>query len=177
MAAISPLNTPRLWVDYNDGNHDHSIMVRFVLASGVGAAMTVVHNLFTGLSGALYAITILGARMSFADSPVSFPVVWSGDPSYGTGVQPAPSAPLELCYVGRTLNGVMGKWFVYGCSLGVPDEFRFFPGDNAALDSGRGAISDGVAGGTVVAIDGAQPNVYPYINIQFNSYWESQARR
>jgi len=177
MAPFSPLNTPRLWVDYNDGVHDHSLMIRFLLAAGASAAMGVAHNLFQALDGSLYTISILGARMAFADSPVSNPVTWSGDATYGTGALPPAGAPKELCFVGRTANGVMAKWFVYGSSAAVPDSYRFFPGDVGNLDAGVAAIRAGVTGGIVIAIDGAAPSVYPYINVQFNSYWESQARR
>lgn len=177
MTAISPLNTPRLWVDYNDGTHDHSIMFRFNLTATVGAAMEVAHSLFSGVQEELYTNTIKGARMAFADSPVSFPVLWSGNDTYGSGAQPAVSAPLELCWVGRTTAGRMAKWFLYGFKLGVPEDYRFFPGVDSVLDAGTAAIRAGVNEGTIIAIDTFQPSVYPYINIQWNSYWESQARR
>jgi hypothetical protein len=177
MAPLPPESTARLWVDYNDGTHDHSFLLRFAAGAGVSNAMVAAAAFLDALDPDLYAITIIGARTAAAGSVISTPVFWTGGGSYGTGAMPPVSAPVELCFVGRTTTGRMAKWFVYAWNRGMPGNYRFSPGEFSSLDNAVTTLRAHVTAGTVVAIDGAEPSVYPYVNIQNNSYWETQARR
>jgi hypothetical protein len=177
MAPLPPESTARLWVDYNDGQHDHTLLMRYAPSAGLGPAMDAAAEFLGAVGPSLYLITVIGARAANSGSVISQPEAWTGSSTYGTGAMPAVSAPVELCFVGRTILGRMAKWFVYGWKEGVPGAFRFFPGDFAALDNGVAALRTAALAGTIVGIDGAIPSVYPYVNIQNNSYWETQARR
>lgn len=177
MTALPPESTARFWLDYNDAVNDHTLLMRYPDGAGLSGIQGVMADFLTAIEPTLHAITVIGARWAALGSTVSIPTTWLGSPVYGVGVHPVVSGPLELCYVGRTTGGRMAKWFVYGTKLGVPDSYRFFPGDNADLDAGDLVLRSAGLAGSLLAIDGLGPSVYPYINIQFNSYWETQSRR
>lgn len=177
MAPLPPESTARFWVDYNDGNNDHSLLMRYAPSAGLSAIQAVAGQFLTALSPVLYLITILGARAANSGSVITVPEAWEGDATYGTGAQPPVAAPLELCFVGRTALGRMAKWFMYGFRNGLPASYRFFPSDDSNLDAAVTILRNAALTGKLLAIDGGVPGVYPYINIQWNSYWESQARR
>jgi hypothetical protein len=177
MAPYPPQTTARLWVDYSDGLHNHSAMFRFATIAGTGNAMDGADEFLTALSPDLVTITILGARAAAEGSVISVPLIWTGAAVYGSGAQTGVNEPKELCFVGRTGLGTMAKWFMYGSKAGIPNSYRYFPGELASLDAGVAALRGRVTDGTWVAIDTQPPSVYPYINIQWNSYWESQQRR
>jgi hypothetical protein len=177
MAPLPPENTARFWVDYNDGHNDHTLLMRYSPSAGLSAIQAVAADFLAALSPVLYLITITGARAANSGSVISVPESWGGDSTYGSSAQPAASAPLELCYVGRTTTGRMAKWFMYGFKGIVPGSFRFYPSDDSNLDAADTILRNAGLTGKLLAIDGELPSVYPYINIQFNSYWESQARR
>ena len=177
MAAYPPNATPRLWVDYSDGVHPHSMLFRFAAIAGIGNAMDAANEFLTALAGDMVEIVIIGARVAPEGVNVSAPVAWTGSGAYGSGVQTGANSPLELCFVGRTALGTMAKWFVYGTKAAIPNSYRYFPGQLASFDAAIAALRARVTDGTLVAIDTQPPSIYPYINIQNNSYWESQQRR
>jgi hypothetical protein len=177
MAPLPASNTPRFWLDYSDGVNDHSLLFRYAASAGLATTMTFVNQFLENLATDLYLLTIIGARAAASGSNISSPVDWTGASTYGTGAMPAVSAPVEIDYVGRTTLGHMAKWFVYGWSAGVPAAYRFPVVDLTSLANTFLVLRAAVAAGTVIAIDGEKPSVYPYVNIQNNSYWETQARR
>jgi hypothetical protein len=177
MAPLPPENTARFWVDYSDGNHPHTLLLRYSPSAGLSAIQAVAAEFLAALSTDLYLLTITGARAAASGSVVSVPEAWGGDATYGSAAQPPASAPLQLCFVGRTTFGRIAKWFMYGFKGVVPDSYRFFPGDDSVLDAAVTILRNAALTGKLLAIDGELPSVYPYVNIQFNSYWETQARR
>jgi len=177
MAPLAPNNTARLWVDYNDGTNDHTILFRHLDSVTPETVMDVAAAFFGAIEAQMYHFTIIGARIAASGVDVSIPTTWGGAAEYGVGVQPAVSSPLELNWLGRTSGGRMAKWYMYGYKFAVPEPYRFFPGDNTDLDGGMTILRTAAFAGSLVAIDGLAPSVYPYINIQWNSYWETQRRR
>lgn len=177
MAPLPENNTPRFWLDYNDGENDHSLMVRYV-ASGATLA-DVMDNLdavLVEMEPMLYAITITGARASASGSNFSLPVTWTGAAEYGADPMPTLLAPRETRWVGRSQLGRKVSWSFYGCKYTSPDSYRLTVGDLAAVGDVIAAIEAAITADVFVAIDLTAPAVYPYANVNFNSYWERQAR-
>lgn len=176
MAPVAPSNTPRFWLDYNDGANDHSQMWRCADESQFAALMVIVDGFWTDLTSSLYEITVLGARVADQGSDVSNPIAWTGASTYGSGAITPVSRPVELRFEGRDTLGRRVSWSVYGWKGGVAGNFRFSLGEFASLDNAVAALNGGVDDGIVVTIQGQLPIIKNYINIQNNSYWETKAR-
>lgn len=179
MAPLPPLpanNTARVFWDYSDGINEHTLMVRYAPSAGVDEASDRMHNFLVALAPTLYQITHRGFRAAASGSDISVPATWNGDTSYGTGTMPAVQAPRQLCFLARSSGGRRVRWFMWGFEGNTPDTYRFLSGANEALDAARLAIVAGQANGVFLSVDGANPVTYPYVNINYNSYYETQAR-
>jgi len=176
MAPYSPLNTPRFWLDYSDGVNSHAMMFRFANISQLETIKDGVAAYLTNLSPVLFLLTVQGARYSAADSPVSLPTIWGDAPTYGSGVMPDVQAPREIRFEGRTVNGVRASWSVYGATPGTPDTYRWSSEIIAEFSNALLQLQSMATDGLLVAVDLAAPQLYTYINVQYNSYWETRRR-
>lgn len=177
MAPLPENNTNRFWVDYNDGMNDHSLQVRYDdSGGGLTFAKSSAALFLTALSPQLYAITVTGARYSLATTTISLPTPWSASTTFGTGAMPGSVAPRQLCYLARDGQGRQVRWFVFGCKLETPNDYRFSLGENSDLAEAWGVISDAQNGGAFLSIAGLNPEMYSYIDVNFNSYYEAKTR-
>jgi hypothetical protein len=176
MAALPPENTRRIWVEYFDGVNNHEVMLRGDTDTTVGELMEVAHDFFTALEPKLYVITIIGVRYAETGSTISNPEVWTGDPSYGTGAMPAINAPREIAFEGRSPDGRLVSYSMFGSSVSTPADYRFSLGEDADLDNARNVLSVAHAAGILCTISGSSAILKTYINFNFNSYWEREAR-
>ena len=89
---------------------------------------------------------------------------------------PEREEPKESIWVGRSpTSGRRTRLSLYGAVYDTPANYRFGPGES--LLSGAGTIGDLNAPANVfLAIDGSKPNWYTYVNVNYNSYWETAAR-
>lgn len=175
MAALEPNNTNRLWLRYSDGVNEHELLVRFDdTTDKADLVMVELHNMFTALEPAIFALSIAGVRVSAEGGLLSFPMPWSGDPSYGTGAMPAKEAPRQACFLGRSSGGRRVRFFIFGADMTTPDLYRFNAtgGWADALD----VIVAAQTNGMFLAIDGLAPTMYNYIDVNYNSYWEQERR-
>lgn len=177
MAPLPPNGTARVWVDYSDGINDHSLMVRYdAEVTDASTALSAADAFLAALSPQLYLLTVTGARAQAAGTHISFPVVWDGDDTYGSGAMPGALAPRQLCFLGRTAGGRRVRWFVFGSKMDTPADFRFDLDDDASLENAYNIIVGSQLVGAFIAIDGANPVNYPYVDVNFNSYYEEKAR-
>lgn len=176
MAPLPENNTARLWVDYTDGINQHSIMFRTTESAGLTALMTIADDFLDALSPTLYLLTILAARVSAPASSISTPVGWTGAGTYGSGAMPAVRTPLQMCFLGRSTLGRRVRWFVFGTKVDPTATYRLNTADNADVQAARTVLVNGVNAGTLVAIDGDAPVIYAYVDQNYNSYWEAEAR-
>ena len=177
MAPLPENNTARLWIDYNDGENDHSLMARFLAPdTPLSLAMTHVASFLTDISGFLYEITINGARYAAQGSNISLPATWEGDSTYGTDPMPTLLAPRETRWVGRTQNGRRVSFSIYGGKYTSPDEYRIVSSGANLPNLGVIAINAASEDGVMVAIDGFRATMKNYVDVNFNSYWEAEAR-
>jgi len=177
MAPLPPQSTARFWVDYNDGENDHSLMVRFDEGDlTTGEVSDYVASFLESIEDFLYEITISGARYAAINSVVSIPVLWTGLSTYGVDPMPTLLAPREIRWEGRDQNGRRVNFSVYGGKFTSPDTYRIVS-DGANLPNvGVIAINDASSVGAFLTISGLRPTMKNYVNINFNSYWEAEAR-
>jgi len=177
MAPLPPETTSRLWVDYTDGIHTHSLMWRFNnVTSNSAECQSNIHTWLTAIAPNLFEITILGMRLAGEGSTVSFPGTWTGSSSYGTGAQTAVNAPVEIRYEGRSVTGRKVHAGVYGYKEGLNGAYRIVIVPESALEDGLVALQSAASTGAFVCIDESTPIFKDYVNIQNNSYWERKAR-
>lgn len=177
MAPLPQNNTARAWVDYNDGQQTHSLMMRFNEPTVSNeAAIEALANFFVAAATLLYEVTILGARISAQGSDVSFPQAWTGETTYGDSALPAVFAPRETRFLGRSLNGRKVSWSLYGGKYTTPDDYRLTALDDAGVASVLSYLDSVDSDGIFLTISGHKPIRYPYADINFNSYWEMRVR-
>lgn len=177
MAPLPDNNTDCLWLDYTDGQNDHSFQVRF--AGGVGKladVMDYVDQFFTALDGILYLLTVGGCRYRLEGTTVSLPLVWSGAATYGTFAMPATLAPRQVCFLGRDTAGRRVRWFVFGWDAAPPTAFRIGTGTGSPFEAAAGVLGAGQLDDTFLSISGLDPILYGYVDVNYNSYYEEKAR-
>lgn len=179
MNELAPLpqnNTARLWVDYSTPFFKHKILFRYPPSQGSTITMGIVADFFAALAPDLYAITVDGARLSATGSNISTPVAWTGAAGYGTGALPPETEPLECRFEGRSPTGRRVNWSFYATKLGVGSDYRIPVFSQTSLANAYTVLANAVNANALLAIDGFVPVIYPYVNIQYNSYWERQMR-
>lgn len=177
MAPLPENSTDRVWLDYTDGHNPHSLLVRHTGGqTNVGSVLAQINLFFGALAPQMYLITVTGARYSDQGSVFSFPVAWEGPASYGTGAMPGSLAPRQLCYLARDTTGRRVRWFVFGCKLETPNDYRFNLTENADLAEAWNVISLAQQNNIFCTIAGVNPTLYSYIDVNFNSYYEAKTR-
>lgn len=177
MAPLPQNNTARFWVDYNDDVNEHTAMVRFdATVLDVPSALDTYHEFLTDISDFLYEITIIGARWAEQGSDISIPVTWPGDSTYGTDFMPPLLGPRQTRWEGRDSSGRKGSLSLYGCKYTTPDSYRIISIGANLPNLGVLAINAGSALGSFQSIGGNRMNMKNYVNVNFNSYWEAEAR-
>lgn len=176
MAPLPENNTPRFWLDYNDGRNDHSLMVRYAASAGTAAAMDFLDAFLTALSADLFLLTVQGARASASGSNISLPVAWTGAASYGADPLPLNRRPFECRFLSRSVTGRRGSMSVYGTKFNLPDEFRIARDADPQISNAFSAWETAISNLDIIAIDFSEPIPYPYVSINYNSYWEQESR-
>lgn len=176
MAPLPPNSTDRYKIVYTVGGHQHSQIIR---TEGIddGDFSETMDEYYTAMSSAIYETTIDDVLFAPAGSNVFSPVSGSITGStYGSG---SPSVEGENAYfydfVGRSPgDGRRVRFFQYGAK-GLGGDYRFAPGENAALDAAL-AIIDSSTLGMWMAIGGNNPIWKPYIDAGVNAYWQRNLR-
>ena len=175
LSPLPPSNTARLFVDYSTDNYDHTMMFRYSPSAGISAAQAAIDDFLTNVSGTTSTLTIRGVRAAASGSDITNPVGSDLSATYGDGTEAIAVAPRELRFVGRSTDGRKVSISVFGYEGSTPDTYRFLPDDNAFLDA---AVASLVSNSTIIGltISGAQAIWKTYVNIQFNSHFETRNR-
>ena len=185
MAPLPVTNTGRFWLDYTVGDLEHTLMWRFNDALVDPAyTVTVLEGFFSYLDTVLYTdFAILGARWAAAGSNFSLPYdisasTLNGFTGSGPVATPANQRPRELVYVGRSqASGRRARFSLYGAVIDTPGNYRIGPGEEPFTDTAIfAALNSGSGVGSPVAIDNTPVVWYPYANVNYNSYWETEVR-
>lgn len=177
MAPLPQNNTGRVWLDYTDGIHQHTLMWRFAAAtSNAAEVMTFMAQFLAAIAPSTCLLTIVAVRAAAPGSDVSVPIAWTGAATYGAGAQTAVNTPIEIRYEGRSVGGRRGSAHLYGYDAGVPGTYRIAITPASVVDNALVVLQAATATGAMVAIDNGAMNWKTYVNIQYNSYWETKQR-
>lgn len=184
MAPVNPNFTRRLFVDYEVADVPHELQIRI---SSVASPIDTLDSLYYILNFCSAALpvtwTVTGVRTSAAGSDISVPIDYSASELFGftgavTDPFPAVNHPRQLNWVGRSgTSGRRWRMGLYGALFTTPANYRLGPGETVfASAEVFAALSLMAANGQLLAIDGTSPTIYNYVNVNFNSYWESERR-
>lgn len=177
MAPLPQNNTSRAWVEYNDGVNDHVAMFRFdATALSVAAALSLYADFLSDIEEFLYLITIAGAKWAEQGSDISVPVTWPGASTYGSDPMATLLGPRETRWVGRDTSGRRVSFSLYGCKYTSPDSYRIISSGANLPNLGVIAINTASADGAMLTIGGNRATMKNYVDVNFNSYWEAEAR-
>lgn len=184
MAPLPPNNTARLWIDYVVGGIEHTFQVRYNANQPTIDVVDTVAAILGFIEGELASsFAVQGARVAPAGSNISVPFDISGSALAGfVGTNgsdlPANNAPREISWTGRShTTGRRVEWSLYGYMPNTPANYRWGPGETVASSSQViAALNAASAAGIFVAIDGTPAVWKPYVNVNFNSYWENEVR-
>lgn len=177
MAPVAQTLTPRLFVTYSDGAHEHTISFRTASDDG-GAldAMGVVDDYLTQLADSLYLITITKSELAVTGSNVRNPVTWTGAATYGTGVMPLVNAPRYIEFTGKQSNGRRWHLTQFSINVSTPVIYGFEPTDVADLDAARAVLIGAFAAGQLVGVTGLKVAVNSFVPLGFNDHFVVDAR-
>jgi len=176
MAPLPESNTARWFLDYSDGINEHSMMFRTVSPASMATLKSEVDTFLDTMAPQMFVITIIGMRVALVGSNVSNSTPWTGNATYGTGVMPATLAPREVRFVGRSADGRRNSISVYGTKFVTPDTFRIPSSADTVIEAALLRLANAAALGIGATISGQAPIWKAYANVNFNSYWESEAR-
>lgn len=183
MAPLPTNNTAVLFVDYTTGGAAHTVQLRVPASQGVNVGLGVMAAFLMALQGVLpNAWAVTGTRYRAQNSNLTLPVAPGAlDGFVGTGGAQVVRAneALEFVWVGRSPStGRRWELSLYGIRLSAPDDFRYSTSNMPpSLATATDTLISASAAAEIVSIDGDEPIVYPYVNVNYNSYWESRLRR
>jgi hypothetical protein len=184
MAPLPDSSTARFWMDYTVAGSPHSLMVRFTEPTAAPADVAdVLASVLGFVEGSLAdSFVVTGARVAAVNEEFSLPFSLVGTDLAGFtgagGTIPANEEPRELVYVGRSqVSGRRSRFSLYGALITTPGNYRLGPGETAFANSAVfAALNSAGSIGIFLAIDGTISLWYSYVNVNYNSYWETQAR-
>jgi len=188
MAPGDPNFTGRLYLDYTSVGTQHTVMLRLPTTSGVSDAVDKAVSAATVIATRMLSTdSVFAARYSDPGSDFTLPIAFTAvpgviAPSGNTWLQDPESAFLSI-RARSTTSGKRSGWQFYTpiSTVGWPANNRFEPGESAPIDTFRinwTSVVEGTDGTLVpvVAIDDTLMQVYSYVNIALNSYWQRKQR-
>ena len=190
MAPLPDSNTGRVWIDYRTGggatSQNHSLMIRYSPALGGTFAEALVEAcsalVTPGPAAYFDGWAITGARHAVQGSDISFPVtvpsVFLDFEGAGQVAATRADQARESKFVGRTAGqGRRVNFSVYGIvdTTFSEDDFRIVALEGNYPDTVLSVVTEAETG-SWVGIDGSFTVWYPYMNWQYNSYWERKLR-
>lgn len=190
MAPLPQNNTARVFYDYVTGSNatsrEHTFQVRVATADDVPAAHQAVTEMLTALTSGQFAVgwKLLRARFQASGAPFSVPTelppglttfLGSSQDAYNVRYE-----AVESTFQGR--SGTSGRRVdlsLYRARGDAQDNFRIEAGASgmpAAVSAAVSALQDASNTGVFLCIDATAPTWYPYLNENYNSYWETRAR-
>lgn len=183
MAPLPPSNTARVFFDYDTGRHLHTVQIRHDTAAGgdIVAVQSRFFDFLTAIQGDLVAgWRLVAMRVAAQGSDITLPVDMSSElANFVGGGQPAISEAaeaLQATWVGRSpTTGRRVRLSLYGTDQPLPGNFRFGPGETSLASAAAFAALE-LNPACFIAIDGSNPTWYTYVDVQYNSYWETALR-
>jgi hypothetical protein len=180
MAPLPFNNTGVYSVEYRWSNGTASMQVRVDEATASYMdAVSALGGFIDTLGGWLdveWAYT--GATYTAEGANFSIPVVTPNQPITSNDLQNEAYRPLEMSFTGRSTGGRRVSISVFGSKISQGANYRYVQGELPDIDDALLYLSTVATThpGTFVAVDGLLVNWKLYVNLNFNSYWERQAR-
>lgn len=184
--ALPPLpanNTSRYFVEYSDGYNPHVLVVRALDPRDDANADAAISGFLTALVPALpEAWQVTGARYQGGGTdfslPVSLPLTLAVTGTTGLFLD-GREAPRQHTWTGRSLqSGRDTRVGIFGLVIATPATYRWVtlaPG--SPLADALQALRNAQSAGIFCAIDGGDVLWNEYVNVNYNSYWETEARQ
>lgn len=193
MVALPANNTDRVFFDYVTGNlstsREHTCAVRFNLVENTVEA---VQGAFLDLLGALGETNfragwrVLRTRVQYATTSVSLPYALDAalGAFVGTGGSPTYNARFETVedtFQGRSSSsGRRVDFSLYRAMDDAESTFRVeagLSGLGIVVGQAVATLNTYAPAGIFISIDGTGNTIwYPYMNRNYNSYWERRSR-
>lgn len=181
MAPLPANNTDVLFLDYTTGRREHTMQLRFA-AGGLGVAETVLGEFLDALQLVLVNTwRVLGGRVRLEGSNITLPTTLSSNLVNFEGGSNTPlgevNEPREWVWSGRgAATGRRVDISVYGIVIDTPASYRYLHASAApSLGAARGVLESELL--APISIGGDRAIWYGYTNVNYNSYWETRARR
>lgn len=183
MAPLPENNTSRFILKYTSSLVPHTMTIRFPEGVTSTEAIAIVTAFCNSLKSFMNANdSFYGADWSDAGTNFSLPLAWTtiDGTSVGAGFAEDPeSAFVSVC--GRSSGGrrISIKWFTQQkVSNDYPPNNRYQPGVSTNADDIIAAFQGlySTVGEDACAIDGLPVQIYDYLNIAKNSYWQRKQR-
>lgn len=184
--ALPPLpanNTARYFVDYTDGFNPHVLIMRALGPRDDASADAVLAGFLAALQPNLpEAWSVTATRYQAANAvfslPVDLPATLQATGTTGLFLD-GREAPRQHTWTGRSLqSGRDTRVGVFGLVITTPASFRWTslaPG--SALANALNQLRAAQSVGAFCAIDGGDVLWNDYVNVNYNSYWETEARQ
>lgn len=178
VTPLPPNYTPVLFTHYSFGPVSHTMQVRMLNSSYLPAAVAAVGDIFDLLAPILdSSFAILGADFREASGIVSLPTsppVMSVTPAGGT--VNAYRRPREFTWIGRGDTTGRRGWFnIYGINVAEAGDFRYQVGEITEFDDVLAYLATTPAG-VITTIAGDAIQFKQYVNVNWNSHWETASR-
>lgn len=177
MAPLPANNTNRFFLDYDTGGNNHTLSIRYPGPSSDWTAVADwVNDFLTANNSNLYPWNVVAARIQPAGADISTPVAWPGSNSFGSGVQPVHIRAWEARWLMRSFDGRKTSFSLYGTKFDPAQGFRIYTSQNTLVFDLDAILQNAANENLWVTISGTSGNVYPYVDLNFNSYWEAEER-
>lgn len=175
MAPLPHNNTAIFYLDYVTCGHPHTAEVRIGAAGSLIEAGSMMDAFLTALGDYIRTLTVVGARGQDAGTNVSYPVVWDGAGTYGSGPGSEDESAQFISFVGRSLGGRRYRQYVYGCAIDHSvGKYRIQAGADTTVAAALAVLE--ALPNTPCAIDGDPVNFKQYANLGQSGYWTRQLR-
>lgn len=178
--AFNPAATARLFLDYTTGRREHTMMARYTGTLTEGTQFALLDFLEAVQAVLPEAWAPIRLRRAAAGTEITLPVGMipqlAAFRGTATGEFPEVFEPREHTFVGRSVStGAKARLSLYGLTYQTPADYRWEgSGMPAGLINAIAKLEAPIA--LFIGIDGNKPDWYPYVNVNYNSYWERRQR-
>lgn len=185
MAPLPQNNTNRFFLKYTNGANEHVLAVRGGLTDAwLNEVRTAVGAFFQAIGLLLpAAFDYQEAYFQVKDTNFTFPTTLPPFPTaLGSGTVTGNDRAWQWRYEGRsqTFSAVAPRKVslsIFGLQQTPPGDFRVATEDDPILAAGLEVLNDTTTyPNSFVAINGERALFYPYVNFNYNSYWERSLR-
>lgn len=183
MPPLPPNSTARVTVFYTTGRIEHQLTCRYEQPVTPAGAVQFVAQFLDELRPLLpNQWRTLRATNQAAGSNLSLPLSLDNLDGFAgsstEGLVPADQEPKQVNFIGRgPSDGHKVRVGLFGMFVATTARFRLETPAYSQLDGAVDVLNTASAAGAFITIGGQLATWYRYVDVQYNSYWETRARR